>query len=312
MSETAVIRTSVYDGTRKLVPKSMDLLVTIRDGNQKRIHRKHHKGPTIEFQVPFFNNLGDNYTVIVFTKGYLQAGFAPVKVSDTKPQIVDLMVLPKKNQLNFFKARWGTLKKNHPQLFQLMAHGAPNVSKAKSRYEEFMEDQPGSLAALLNITTAMQEIHLPTGTALGYFKELIWDRESMKQDRFFAFADATLVDQVRQAADHGHFDPQFGLDLTHPGATASFKQVQFGEANVQFSFHEEDRNSIDGTDCVKVEVDMDYFKDSLAHFLLEVIPNKISGGDTDPRKIYMLRWMAGRRAGVAEFDPPYAIVPVST
>lgn len=59
--------------------------------------------------------------------------------------------------------------------------------------------------------------------------------------------------------------------------------------------------------CVKVEMDMDYYKDPLAHFLLEVLPNKVSRGKTDPRKVYVLRWIAGQRAGVPEFNPPYTI-----
>jgi hypothetical protein len=59
---------------------------------------------------------------------------------------------------------------------------------------------------------------------------------------------------------------------------------------------------------VKVEPDIDYYKDLGAHALLEVVPNKLSGGLTDPRQVYVLRWIAGRRAGVPEFDPLYTIV----
>jgi hypothetical protein len=53
---------------------------------------------------------------------------------------------------------------------------------------------------------------------------------------------------------------------------------------------------------------MDYYKDIGAHTLLEVLPNTISGRLTDPKQVYMLRWIAGRHAGVPEFDPPYTIV----
>ena len=58
--------------------------------------------------------------------------------------------------------------------------------------------------------------------------------------------------------------------------------------------------------CVKVEIDMDYFRDLLAHALLEVLPNQF-GGETDPRQIYVLRWVAGRQAGVSDFNPPYEV-----
>ena len=303
----ARIQLNVFDGTRNFIDNNLNLLVTLRDGNQNQVHRDHHLGPTLNFDVEFFNNLGDNYTVITFAKKHLQAGFHPVKVSPTVPQVVDIMLLPKRNRFNFDDASWAQLKKNHPKLFQILAHSADSDSEAKQRYEEFMDKEPGSLAAFLNIATAIRDIILPVGKALDYIKEVIWDEKVMKQDRFFAYADASLVDQVKQAADHGEFEPQFGLDINHPGATSSFKQNQFGEANVQFSFHENDTSTIEGVLCVKVELDMDYFKDLLGHFILEVLPNKVSGGKTDPREIYVLRWIAGRHGGVPEFDPPYTI-----
>lgn len=57
-----------------------------------------------------------------------------------------------------------------------------------------------------------------------------------------------------------------------------------------------------------VEPDIDYYKDIGAHALLEVIPNALTGGLTNPEMVYVLRWIAGRHVGVAEFDPPYTIV----
>ena len=95
--------------------------------------------------------------------------------------------------------------------------------------------------------------------------------------------------------------------LLHPGATRSFKQVQFGEANVQLTFHEGDTRTIDGTPCVEVEPDIDYYRDPAAHFLLEVVPG-FAGQLSDPTTVYVLRWIAGRFADVPEFDPPYTLV----
>jgi hypothetical protein len=67
------------------------------------------------------------------------------------------------------------------------------------RYEDLMEDKPKSLAALLNITTAMQEIALHDGTPLDYLKQIIWD-DTLAQDRFFGYCDVKLIDEVRLAA----------------------------------------------------------------------------------------------------------------
>jgi hypothetical protein len=38
-----------------------------------------------------------------------------------------------------------------------------------------------------------------------------------------------------------------------------------------------------------------------------MIPNAITHGLTDPKKAYVLRWIAGRHAGVPEVAPPYTI-----
>lgn len=307
MAATATIRLNVFDGTRRPIDKKIKLLITLRDGNQNQVHRDFHKGSAFDFEVPFFNNFGDNYTVIVHADKHVQAGFAPVRVSQSLSQVVDLMLIPKKGKFNFGPASWGRIKKGHASLFRLVSGGAANETEGKARYEKFMADEPGSLAAFLNTTAALGVINLPVGNPLGYFRELTWDEATMRQDRFFAFAEAKLAEQVKRAAAQGQFESQFGLDINHPGATSSFKQVQFGEANVQLSFHENDRRTIGGEDCIKVETDIDFFRDPLAHLILEVLPNKITKGKTDPRQVYMLRWIAGRRAGVPEFDPLYTI-----
>jgi hypothetical protein len=50
-----------------------------------------------------------------------------------------------------------------------------------------------------------------------------------------------------------------------------------------------------------------------AHTLFEVIPNTITHGLTDPKKVYALRWVAGRYTGVPEFAPPlqhFGLTPI--
>src|SRR5262249_8454709 len=105
---------------------------------------------------------------------------------------------------------------------------------------------------------------------LDYFVQLMWD-DSLQQDRFFAWAEESLIEQVRIAAHQGKFDQEHGAEVFHPGATLSYKENRFGEANVQLTFHENEKREIEGTPCVKVEPDIDYYKDPLAHALLEVV-----------------------------------------
>lgn len=307
-SDSCSVRVQVFDGTRRLTGAGIRLLVRIRDGNQKELISDFYKNPSILFEgLPFYNNLGDNYAVLVSADGYDQAGFYPVHVSPTVIQPVDLMLLPKRRRYNFEPAQWVKLAGSNPKWAEILASGAPSAAAAKQRYEDLVRDKPSSLAALLNIMAAMRDIHLPQGTPIDYMRQLIWD-QSMAQDRYFAWADKALVEQVRLACAQGLFKPEFGSGLFHPGATSSYKQVRFGEANVQLTFHEQEETSIDGIPCVKVEPDIDYYRDEAAHTILEVIPNLVSGGKTDPAAVYVLRWIAGRHAGVPEFNPPYSIV----
>ena len=109
------------------------------------------------------------------------------------------------------------------------------------------------------------------------------------------------------AATAGTFAVERNPGLFHPGSTSSWKQIEFGEANVQLTFHENDRLTIDGVECVMVEPDIDYYKDLGAHAIFEVIPNGLTHSLTEPAEVYVLRWIAGQTAGVPSFEPLYTI-----
>jgi hypothetical protein len=301
---TGFVTVNVYDGTRKPIPAEVKVLLTVRDGAQNQLFRNTVNAPSVKLELPFHNNFADNYAIIAFADGYEQAGFLPVTVSPNAPDELDLMLLPKNSTFNFAGARWPDLQAQKPlvaRIFAASVEGSP-----ADQYSDLMEDHADRLACLLNITTAMQQVSLPHGTPLDYFKA--FDLAALGPDRIFGYADATMVDQVRLAAQQGEFDTQPAIDLTqHPGATSSFKQNQFGEANLQLTFHEGKRKTIDGVDCVYVEPDIDYFKDPAAHLLLEVIPNALSGNLSNPRVVYVLRWIAGMHAGIPNFDPLYTI-----
>jgi hypothetical protein len=213
------------------------------------------------------------------------------------------MLLPKKGKPKFTNASWSKLKKDQPGIARLLMADASSEAVAKRRYGSLLKRDPNVAVGLWNILTALAQIHLSIGTALSYMKELNWD-ESMQQDRLFGLADRDLVEQVEVATAQGMFEPEVGPGIFHPGATSSFKQVQFGEANIQLTFHE---NAEAPEGLVGIEVDMDYFRDQGAHAILEVVPNLFTRGLTDPKRVYVLRWIAGRQAGVPDFSPPYTI-----
>ena len=62
--ETAPIMVRIYDGTRKLMPEGINLLYRLLDVNKKQQQAKHVEKPVLRADVPFFDNLGDRYTVI--------------------------------------------------------------------------------------------------------------------------------------------------------------------------------------------------------------------------------------------------------
>jgi hypothetical protein len=202
---------------------------------------------------------------------------------------------------SFVNARFPAAKAAYP----FIGAGLDNPT-GEANYDKLVEEEK-PLACLLNICEAMSQIALPHQTPLTYMKQLLWEGNfAPAQDRFFAWCDPELILQIQTAAADGKFSVEHNPGLFHPGATRSWKQIQFGEADVQFTFHENER-SPDGTNWVMVESDIDYYQDLLAHALLEVAYNAITKSLTDPAQVYVLRWIDGQTSGIPEFKPLYTL-----
>jgi hypothetical protein len=303
MADTSTLRLRIFDGARQLFSKPAKFLVKIVDGNQTQHVWHDYSQNDITFNgLPFYNNLFDNYTVVVSSDGYKQAGYQPVKLSNTYTTTLDIMLIANDPGFSFVGARWETAKADYP----FVASGADNAM-GEQRYDGLLEaEEP--LACLLNLCEAMSQIALPQGTPLDYIKQIRWDAPyAPAQDRFFGWCDVGLIDQVKASAAAGKFVIENAPGLFHPGATSSWKQIQFGEANVQLTFHENDKLTVNGVGCVMVEPDIDYYRDLAAHTILEVIPNGLTHTLTNPTEVYVLRWIAGRTAGIPDFAPIYTI-----
>jgi len=302
---TSSLTIRLFNGARQPFVSTDQIIFTVIDGHDRQFRRFTHS-PNVEFDgLPFYDNLFDDYRVVVWTKGYLQTGYAPLRLSADRPTTLDLMLVPRAPVADLSSATWDAIKARIP----LLTAGDGSDAQGRMRYETLRSTRPTSLAALFNITTAMAQITLASGRSpLDYLQEVKWD-DSLAQDRFFAYTDPALIDQLELATQQGDFEPEPDPGAFHAGATRSWKQVRFETANVQITFHEDDsRKVINGMECVVVEPDIDYFKDPLAHLLLEVVPHKFSGGLTNPEVVYVLRWAAGRVAGGLEFAPPYVVV----
>lgn len=312
-NQTGSVVLNVFDGQRRLVAPGTKLLVRIIDGNQKFIVDRYYDGPSIRFDgLPFYNNFGDNYTIIVWTSGYKQAGFTPVKISN-KPEetpVLDLMLMPSEYTVDFSDATFDALKLTNSPIYFLLLSG-DSEAIAKARWDGLMKNDPLTAVCILNIATALSDSKLASGSPmLPFVRQLVFDPKSKdkpSKSRFFGFADKRLVEELAGEVKRGtwHADP--GSFVFHPGSTSSFREKRFGEANMQVTFYEYDTKVIDGVVCVKVEVDIDYYRDPAAHAILEVLPHLITGGASDPITVYQLRWIAGRRSG-NDFAPPYRIM----
>jgi hypothetical protein len=185
----------------------------------------------------------------------------------------------------------------------LFSQGIADGESAATRFADLKEVDGGRvMACLLNLATIAESTFLPEKNLVDYLVELEWP--SMERDRVFAWARPELIGQLEIAEGQGGY--AVVPHVAHDGATRSYKENLFNEANLQITLHENDRKQLGADNCVRIELDVDYFRDSLSHLLLEVLPNSF-GNVTDPRGVYCLRWVAGRRANVPEFDPPYVI-----
>src|ERR1039458_1258338 len=177
-----VLRVNLFDGWRRPLQPENNILLTVRDGNQKTVPLNEYQASSIDIEgLPFFDNFGDNYTVVAWSPGYEQAGFTPVPVSPQAPAALDIMLLKKDAGFDFSQARWGDLRQKLPAVAALLAAGTADEDAAAKRYGDLVEKEP-ILACFFNLTTAMSQIQLPDGPPLDYIKELISHHTMAQED----------------------------------------------------------------------------------------------------------------------------------
>jgi len=323
---------NVYDGKRQLLDKSVRWRAQAIDGRSLTeratlLFPDLHGGSQL-LNVRFFDNFGDNYTIIVTADGFQSGAWRPVTVAAGGPVTCDILLLPNNGAFHFDGATWDKLSQFRPNVARMIRAGCPTPEAAAAMYSNAYENRPLSIACFLNLVTAMADIQLPSGkTVMDYYWNACWPQGDattpawtqqfdnvMKQDRMFCYVDQSILPDVQAANKQGAFSKELNPDIWgHSGATESYKQVQFDVANVQLTFHGRDTATFrDGNNnlvqCVKIEPDIDYYKDLGAHGLMEVIPNAVTHGLTDPKVVYMLRWMAARREPhLPEFNPLYTV-----
>ncbi len=309
---TGSIMLNIVDGRRLPFNAEQAAFVRVLDGSKRQVAAKWVKGSTIHIPgLPYHDNFEDLYTIIVNADGYEDGGIYPVRLKAGTLIYAYAMLVPYGAGFHFSPIE--DIQADR-RLFQLLSNGA--AGSVAVRFQTAVENQPFLLGALLTIATAIRDIPLDDHSSpLDYYWEVIWDL--LMQDRFWAWLDARLANRIKDLAALHSFAEEVDAAHWHPGipgrvqpATRSWKQTRFDVSNVQLAFHETNTRTIqksDGTsvDCVIVEPDIDYYKDLLSHGLLEVLPNLLTAGKTDARKVQSLRWMATKLESVQpDFNPP--------
>jgi hypothetical protein len=307
MAGETVARATIvlYDGAEQPVAEEMDVLLEVR--NNYGVNRSNWvKGPIIQLELQFFDGPGDNYTVTIWVKGNRGTGDF-VKAEPKVHQVLKFMLIPVPTKLTF--RPWAELKVKYPRAAEFVGLGLADDAAAQQRYATLQTDKPASLACFMNLIAAMNEIGIGgVKTPLDYLKDIKWD-ETFAQDRFFGYVDPAMIPAVVAAAGDGEFAEEKNPGALHPGATLSYKQTEYDYSNVQLTFHQNaaDLKKVGDLECVMFEPDMDLYRDLLNHGLLEVLPNLLTHGLTDPVDILSLRWLDTTDAYESPFDPGYSL-----
>jgi hypothetical protein len=307
MAKETIARATIvlYDGAEQPVSEEVDVLLEVR--NNFGVNQTNWvKGPVIQLNLQFFDGPGDNYTVTVWVKGNRGTGDF-VKADPKVHQVLKFMLIPVPTKITF--RPWVELKAKYPKAAEYLGLGLVDDAAAQQRYTDLQNNKPASLACFMNLITAMNGIGIGSGkTPLDYLKEIKWD-DTFAQDRFFGYIDPAMIPAVEATARDGGFAEEKDPGVLHPGATLSYKQTEYDYSNVQLTFHQNapDLKMIDGLQCVLFEPDMDLYKDLLDHGVLEVLPNLLTHGLTDPVDILSLRWLDTTDAYEAPFDPGYTL-----
>lgn len=300
----ATLTLNFYNGLREPIEDAR-IFVSFIDGRGRVLRTEVKESSQLQVNLELSGDpIRDLFTVNASAKGYRDGGFIGLRFDEDEPEATLFLMLVHRKaevtplQLGAWPAEWAGMKSVGDQLI------------------EFAEQSPLEGACWLNLLEAMRLLKLDITQFAGQ-KLVAGDKDTgkrresgMLQDRAFLFVEPGLAKAMLGLQEDGIAETESSLLHSKPlpdENRESIKEVRFPEANVQFTVYRKKRDG--DKKPAFCDIDMDYFKDKVSHGLLEVFPNTFFGTKTDPRRIYALRWMAGKNTQLDEFAPPYVLQP---
>lgn len=288
----------LFDGTRHRLSSFAGVSFQLYDGLQRLVKEGQADSSTISVAGLATNLVENRYTLIMSVDGGTSVSITPIHVAPASLTKMHAMVVRRNDGYDLGRVEEELSPRVRPQMARLFA------GEKRESLGRFEREQAEVAAGLLNMTTALDEFRWKDTSLLSYFQSI--SLENARRDRFFAWVDKHLIDVMEELAANGQ-SQHIPMSWTfHPGATTSYKEVRLSEANLQVTFYESKRSVEGGKDCVYAEVDIDYYRDPIAHFFCEVVPHWFNHGTADPRVVYQMRWTECANKGLS-FDPPYVL-----
>ena len=146
MPDNANIILNVYDGKRQLLDKAVRWSAQAIDGRglneRKTLLFPDLRGGSQLLNVPFFDNFGDNYTIIVTADGFQTGAWRPVTVSGSGPVTADILLLPNNGTPHFAGATWDQLSQLRPNVAKMIRACCPDPAAAAAMYASAYENRP--------------------------------------------------------------------------------------------------------------------------------------------------------------------------
>jgi hypothetical protein len=311
---TGSIRIQLVDGCRLPLADDFETFLRLFGSQKRQVAAGFVTGPSAIFpNLPVTESCAERYAVLACARRHRDGTLFPVHPQPNTLMEGNVMLVPENGHPRFDPL--DVIDAEHPLIRRALC---------QERFDALRSSDPRSLATLLNICTAMETMPLPDPcfpSPLHFDWQPVWDL--LSPDRVWAWVDVGLVEAIRRASCLRAFANDPRPQARHRGipgrvgpATSSWQEVRFDLANVNFTFHEYDRRTLDLTDptgdmrsvdCVMVEAGIAYWGEMLSLGLCDAIPPAEARDKCAVEMAYQLRWMVSRQEGLSEFNPPYSI-----